>query len=195
MEIQKELVPIEKVVSLVSKKVADLVIKDATSMATASEYRSQLKEYAKSIKDKKSEVLDPLNETLKKFKSWFKPLEDKCEANLDIIDGKMITYQSEKIAKEKAQEAKIVAKMESGTIDMDKAVDKLANINRVDKKVETESGSTSFIPVPCFEVVDIALLPIGYHIPDEVKIRAAMKSGAELPGVRYWVEQRPRNSR
>jgi hypothetical protein len=195
MEIQKELVPIEKTVTLVSKKVADLVIKDVTTMATASEYRSQLKEYAKSIKEKKAEVLDPLNETLKKFKSWFKPVEDKCEANLAIIDGKMVTYQTAKIAKECAEEAKIVAKIESGKIDMDKAVDKLAKIDRVEKKVDTESGSTSFISVPCFEVIDISLLPIEYHLPDEVKIRVAMKSGAELPGVKYWVEQHPRNSR
>jgi hypothetical protein len=195
MELQKELVPIEKTVSLVSKKVADLVIKDAESMATASEYRSQLKEYAKSIKEKKAEVLDPLNETLKKFKSWFKPVEDKCEANLAIIDNKMIAYQSEKIAKEKAEEAKIVAKMESGKFGIDKAVDKLAKIDRVDKKVETDSGSTSFVEHQCFEVVDITKLPTDYLLPDEVKIRASMKLGTKLPGVRYYTEQRPRNTR
>jgi hypothetical protein len=195
MEIQKELVPIEKTVTLVSKKVADLVIKDATTMATASEYRSQLKEYAKAIKEKKREVLDPLNETLKKFKSWFKPVEDKCEANLTIIDNKMVAYQTAKIAKEKAEEAKIVAKMESGKIDIDKAVDKLAKIDRVDKKVETDSGSTSFVEHQCFEVMDITILPIEYHLPDEVKIRASMKLGTKLPGVRYYTEQRPRNAR
>jgi len=195
MEIQKELVPIEKTVALVSKKVADLVIKDAESMATASEYRSQLKEYAKAIKEKKGEVLDPLNETLKKFKSWFKPVEDKCEANLTIIDSKMVSYQTAKIAKEKAEEAKIVAKMESGKIDIDKAVDKLAKIDRVDKKVETDSGSTSFITTQCFEVMDVTMLPVEYILPNEVAIRSAMKEGKQLPGVRYYTEQRPRNAR
>jgi hypothetical protein len=195
MEIQKELVPIEKTVTLVSKKVADLVIKDATTLATASEYRSQLKEYAKSIKEKKAEVLDPLNETLKKFKSWFKPVEDKCEANLTIIDNKMVAYQTAKIAKEKAEEAKIVAKMESGKIGIDKAVDKLATIDRVDKKVETDSGSTSFVEHQCFEVVDITKLPTDYLLPNEVAIRSAMKEGKQLPGVRYFTEQRPRNTR
>jgi hypothetical protein len=195
MEIQKELVPIEKTVSLVSKKVADLVIKDATTMATASEYRSQLKEYAKAIKEKKAEVLDPLNETLKKFKGWFKPVEDKCEANLTIIDNKMVAYQTAKIAKEKAEEAKIVAKMESGKIGIDKAVDKLAQIDRVDKKVETDSGSTSFIEHQCFEVMDVNMLPVEYILPNEVAIRSAMKEGKQLPGVRYYTEQRPRNAR
>jgi hypothetical protein len=195
MEIQKELVPIEKTVTLVSKKVADLVIKDQESMATASEYRSQLKEYAKSIKEKKAEVLDPLNETLKKFKSWFKPVEDKCEANLTIIDNKMVAYQTSKIAKEKAEEAKIVAKMESGKIGIDKAVDKLAQIDRVDKKVETDSGSTSFVEHQCFEVMDVTMLPVEYILPNEVAIRSAMKEGKKLPGVRYYTEQRPRNAR
>lgn len=195
MELQKELVPIEKTVALVSKKVADLVIKDAETMATASEYRSQLKDYVKSIKEKKAEVLDPLNEALKKFKSMFKPLEDKCEANLEIIDSKMIAFQTAKIEKERQEEAKIVAKIESGKIDMDKAVDKLAKIDRVEKKVETDSGSTSFVEHPCFEVENMATLPIEYHLADEVKIRAAMKAGIRLPGVRYWTEQRPRNSR
>jgi hypothetical protein len=216
MEIQKELVPIEKTVTLVSKKVADLVIKDATTMATASEYRSQLKEYAKAIKEKKAEVLDPLNETLKKFKSWFKPVEDKCEANLTIIDNKMVAYQTAKIAKEKAEEAKIVAKMESGKIDIDKAVDKLATINRVDKKVETDSGSTSFITTQCFEVVDSMMIFVKeiidhnkahkdyvidheafnkYFTVNEVAIRSAMKEGIKIPGVKYYTEQRPRNSR
>ena len=85
--------------------------------------------------------------------------------------------------------------MESGKIGIDKAVDKLAQIDRVDKKVETDSGSTSFVEHQCFEVVDITKLPTDYLLPDEVKIRASMKLGTKLPGVRYYTEQRPRNSR
>jgi len=122
-------------------------------------------------------------------------VEDKCEANLTIIDTKMVAYQTAKIAKEKAEEAKIVAKMESGKIDIDKAVDKLAQIERVDKKVETDSGSTSFITTQCFEVLDVTMLPVEYILPNEVAIRSAMKEGKQLPGVRYYTEQRPRHTR
>ena len=122
-------------------------------------------------------------------------MEDKCEANLTIIDNKMVAYQTAKIAKEKAEEAKIVAKMESGKIGIDKAVDKLAQIDRVDKKVQTDSGSTSFITTQCFEVMDVTMLPVEYILPNEVAIRSSMKEGIQIPGVRYYTEQRPRNAR
>jgi hypothetical protein len=34
-----------------------------------------------------------------------------------------------------------------------------------------------------------------YHEVDMVKVRALMKSGTKLPGIRYWTEQRLRNKK
>lgn len=195
MEIQKELVPIEKTVNLVSKKVTDLVIKDAESMANATELLSQINQYADSLEEKKQEVVKPLNEALKKFRSMFKPLEEKCETAITSIRFKMTVYQTAQIAKEKEKEAKLVAKMESGEIDMDKAVNKLSKIARVEKTVSTDSGSVQFVETLCFEVTDIKDLPIQYHLADEVAIRKDLKEGRDIPGVRKWTEQRPKNSR
>jgi hypothetical protein len=191
----KELEPIKKVINVTTKSVDSLVIKDEVTMATASEIRNKLKSYINGLKEKKETVTKPINEALKNLRNMFRPLEDQCNTALETIDNKMIAYQTKQIALEKAKEAKIVAKLEEGKIGIDKAVSKLESIDRADKKV----GNTTFIEYQGFEVMDVVMLAektgAEYILPNEVKIRQAQKAGIELPGVRYYTEQRPRNNR
>lgn len=190
-----ELAPIKKVIAVTTKSVDSLVIKDEATLAIASEIRNKLKSCVNSLKEKKEEVTKPLNEALKNFRNMFRPLEDQCNTALESIDSKLIKYQTKQIALEKAKEAKIVAKLEEGKIDINKAVSKLESIDRADKKV----GNTTFIEYQGFEVMDVVILAektgAEYILPNEVKIRQAQKAGIELPGVRYYTEQRPRNNR
>ena len=53
----------------------------------------------------------------------------------------------------------------------------------------------TFITHELCELENITLLPIEYHLPDMVAVRKVMKEGKKLPGIRYWTEQRPRNTR
>lgn len=199
MEINKELVSLKKDIDTVSKIATGLKITDGKSMEVASEILSRVNKYADSVEEKKQEVMAPLNLAVKNFRAMFKPLETQCLEVIESIRGKMTKYQTEQVARERAEEAKIVEKMNAGKIGIDKAVAKLEDIDRADKKVEVDSGSVSFIETPCFEVMDVVMLAEKtgdkYILADEVKIRAAMKAGIELPGVRYWKEMRPRNSR
>jgi chromosome segregation ATPase len=52
----------------------------------------------------------------------------------------------------------------------------------------------SFTEVAKFEVVDKAKLPLEYLVPDEVrigKVVRALKTDANIPGVRVWMEKQP----
>ena len=40
-----------------------------------------------------------------------------------------------------------------------------------------------------FEIVDVSALPKHLMKPDEVKIRAMVNSGLDVPGVRTWTEK------
>jgi exonuclease VII small subunit len=195
MEIQKELVPIEKTVTLVSKKVADLVIKDAITMATATELLSQVNRYADSIDEKKQEVLAPMNEALKKFRAMFKPLETKCDEAIKTIRGKMTVYQTKKIEEERKKETKLVEKMESGEIDIDQAVNKLNKITRVEKTVETESGSIRFREDKILKIWDHTMIEREYLIPNERQILQALKDGKKVSGCELETIQTPINYR
>lgn len=187
--LRKEIVPFIKSAEKI------VVIKNDKGLAEASEVRAQLKAYEKQVVAKKEEITKPLNQALKVARGWFSPLENQIDAVLGNINTAMIAYQTEKKAKADAEAKKIADRVGEGKgkLTLETASRKMGEIDVAEKVVETESGGTQFITVKKFEVMDVTLLPKEYIIADEVKIRAAMKGGVELDGVRYYTEEVPRN--
>lgn len=187
--LEKEIIP------FVQKAEKLVVIRNAKDMEAASEARTQLKKYSKQITAVKETVTKPLNAALKAARALFATVEDRVEESLTAIDKAMIAYQTEqkRIADEK--EAKIAARVGEGKgkLKAETAIEKMGEIEKPSEKVATESGGTQFITVPVFKVVDVTKLPAEYLLPNEVKIRAAMKAGIQLPGVEYSTEERPRD--
>lgn len=185
--IQKQLSPIAEIA-------LHLKIDSDTALKEASELRSQVKDYEKKMLADKKKLTDPAKATLEEIKSRYRPFEAQIEVVLEALDRKMIAYQTE-IATERAkQEEKIANKVQTGYLKMETAVDKISNLQVVEKKVETESGGTTFISKLCFEVVSLADVPLEFHLPDMVALRKQMLAGVEVKGCRYWTEQRPRNN-
>lgn len=187
--LEKEILP------YIAKTEKLMVITSAKDMEVASEMRTQLKAYEKQVTAKKDEVVKPLNQTLKAIREWFAPLEDRIETSLDTINRAMITYQTAEKKKADAEEAKIAARVGEGKgkLKVETAIKKMDEIEKPSEVVATASGGTQFITVPVFKIVDVSKLPVEYILPNEVKIRAAMKAGIQLPGVEYSTEERPRN--
>lgn len=185
--LEKEIVPI------VVKAEKLVTIKDAKDMEKASELRTQLKSYAKQVKERKETITKPANALLKAVRALFAPLEDRVDDTLSAIDAAMIAYQTEEKKRAAAEEAKLLDRVGKGKLKLDTAVRKADEIERPAAVVKGDAGGTQFITTPVFEVEDVSLLPKDYILPDMVKIRAAMKAGNQLPGVRYWTEERPRD--
>jgi hypothetical protein len=71
----------------------------------------------------------------------------------------------------------------------------MEEIERPAVTVSAASGAIKFVSVRVFEVMDLSLVPLDYHLANEVAIRKAMIAGIELPGVKYETIQRPSNYR
>ena len=172
-----------------------VVIESPKDMEKASEMRTQLKTYAKEVKNRKETVTKPAYAAYKAAMALFAPIEDRIEETLNVINKAMISYQTEQKKLADIEEAKIAARVGEGKgkFKFDTAVRKMDAIEKPADKVATKSGGTQFITVKKFEVEDVSKLPVEYILPDEVKIRASMKAGIELPGVRYFTEEVPRN--
>jgi len=172
-----------------------LEIVDQPTLQEASTYLVSAKKDYKALKADMDSLLAPLKETAEGIKAKYDPRLKALKSVIDALTTKTTQYQTKLINAQREAQEKITAKVESGYIKPETAVDKLSSLGTVEKRVETEVGGMSFIATKCFEVTDLSLVPIEFHLPDEVNIRKAMKDGIELAGVKYWTEQRPRNSR
>lgn len=188
---------IVKDISPVVLKAKGLSIKDEKDMTEAVELLSVLNKGLDRVVLEKEKVTKPLNEALKQERARWKPFETMCEEAIEIVRKKMTVYQTEKTRLVQEEEAKLAARVGEGKgkLKMETASRMIDEIDAPEKSVAAESGSVRFEKVKMFRIVDLSLLPTEYILPNEVKIRAAMKKGEEIPGVEYYTEERPKNFR
>lgn len=193
----KQLIPLQKKINTLAEEAKTLAITSKDEMVKATTVLSNINKYVDSVKEQKDKLTKPINEALKNIKTMFKPLEESYEEAITIIRSKMTKYQTEETARVREEEAKIAARVKEGkgNLTIETAVSKIANIERPDVSVEVGSGTVQFVATKKFEIVNKSKIPLEYMIPDEVSIRKAMKEGKELPGIRYFTEQVPRNYR
>lgn len=193
----KQLTPLKKKIDTLALEARTLSINNQKDMEKATILLSNINKYVDSIKEQKETLTKPINTALKNIRTMFKPLEVTYEEAITVIRHQMTLYQTQAVLEARRAEDNIASRVKEGrgNLSLSKAVERLAEIDRPEKEVATDAGLVQFAEVKCFEVVDLSLLPITYHLPDEVAIRKAMKEGTELQGVRYWTEQQPRNYR
>lgn len=193
----KELVPLKKKIQTVADRVSGFEITNEDTMKEAVIILSQMNSYADSVKEKKELLTKPLNEALKNARAMFKPLEETYEGAIEELRGKMTRYQTEQVRLQKAEEAKIVARVGEGRgkLSIETATKRMEAVKTVEKEVASEVGLVQFREVKRYEVVDIKVLPIEYHMANDKLIAQAMKDGKEIAGVKYWTEQVPVNYR
>lgn len=168
-----------------------LAITDSPSLAKASTLRSEIKAELKRLKADKDPILNKAKAVVEDIKARYKPREDALNTLLEDIDAEMIKYQTSITNTQQQAQDKFADRVARGTLKPETAVSKMEALDAVDKSV----GNTTFIATACFEVMSITDLPLDYHLPNEVLIRSQMKAGIHLPGVRYYTEQRPRNTK
>jgi hypothetical protein len=194
---QNNIAIIEKEISPALAKAQALEITNEKTITTAAELLSTLNIQLDKITAEKERVTKPLNEALKAERSRWKPIETMLDEAVAIIRKKMTVYQTAQKAEADAEEARIAARVKPGTgnLSVATATLKMEEIERPAATVSSASGAIKFVSVRVFEVMDLSLVPLDYHLANEVAIRKAMIAGIELPGVKYETIQRPSNYR
>lgn len=190
--ITKELAPVVKVVDA-------LTIKNESDKELAGNKLAEMKAMLKRIETEKERVTKPLNEALKSERSRWKPAETQLENGIQLLTKELTRYQTEETRKAQEKEQNIAKRVGEGRgkLSTEKAAEQIDNIDKPKASMSTSTGGTmKFREVKNFEVIDVSKLPAEYVVPasaDTAKIRASMNAGIELPGVRYFTEQKPVN--
>ncbi len=193
----KEVSIVIKQSSPVIEEAKALKIDSPKKMEEAVEVLSKLNKFLDAVVAYKEKKTKPLNELLKVIRGETKPVETMLEEAIEIIRDGMSDYQTEakRIADEEADKISARVGEGKGHLKMETAVKKMEEIETPDNKVVADTGSVKFKTVEQFEVIDIKLLPIEYHLADEVAIRKQMVAGNKLAGVRYFTKEVPVNTR
>ena len=188
---------VESEVSPLVREAQSIIITSPKDMSAAVSFLSKLNVQLDRITTEKEKVTKPLNEALKAERGRWKPLETVLESAIASVRTVITRYQTEESKRAAESAAKIAARVGEGKghLKAETAIKKLSEIDKPEERVATDEGTVKFREVQKFAVEDMSKLPIEYHLADEVKIRAVMREGKELSGVRYWTEQSPINMR
>lgn len=193
----KAVAVIEKKLMPVMKDIETLVVKDEKSEEKAGLMLSQLNLIGDKMKEAKAKVYDPAWATVVAIREEWKPKETLLKTAIDSVRAKMNKYRTEAKAIADAEAAKIEARIGEGKgkLKVDTAVRQIEQIDKPTGSVSTAAGVVKYKTTPNFEVMDMTMLPIKYHLSNDVEIRIQMKKGVKLPGVRYFTEEVPQNFR
>lgn len=177
------------------KKAQNFEITSALEMKEAVIMLSELNKYSDRINLEKEKITKPLNEALKAERNRWKSIEIDLNNAIDITRKIITTYQTTETARVQKEAEKIATRTTGGFLLPETAIRKLDEIKKPEEVVATNSGEVQFATTKKFEVINISLVPTDYLIANEPAIRVSMKNGIELPGIRYWTEEVPRNYR
>lgn len=182
---------IEQEVSPLAEQATALSISNPKEMEGAVTFLSQLNKMLDRIKAEKDKVMRPLLDATAAEHARWKPAETKLEAAIAIARKTITAYQTEqkRIADEEAE--KIAARVApgKGNLSAETAIKKMDAIKKPEESVTTDAGLAKFRTDKKCEVEDITKIPFEFLLADMVKIRAAMKAGQEIPGIRYFSEE------
>ena len=160
---------LEKQAAPALKKVSTLVVNDADSYKLAGELMKSVKDVAKIAKEREDQFTVPLNKLLTDIRSLFKPFRDNVKLVEQDTKEKMLQY----IESTKKEVKKLEQQFDNGEI----------------KKVSTLVSKTAALQVSSnirrvWEAVPVNVeqTPREYLVPDEAKIKEALKCGRKVKG-------------
>lgn len=191
----KELTIQKTATSLVEK--ANEINLDRATLPEGVLLLSKLNQTLDSIELEEDTITAPAQAIIKRERERWAPYKKPLKSAIDALRAKMTQYQT--LARKEEQEAKdaIAARVKEGrgNLTAETAMAKIDAVETPESKVSTEAGSLRFQTKPDFEVMDLSLVPIEYHLANEMEIRKAMKAGTQLQGVRYFTIEIPVNRR
>lgn len=186
---------IKKEINPIIEQAEAIQIVNDSRLAQASEALSKLNVIGDKITAEKEKLTVPLNQALKEIRGRYKPVENIYETAITILRQKISAYQTEKIRKQREEEAKIAARLEKGTLKLETALNKLDELPVVQDKIATDTGIVKFREDKTLKIVDRGLIPNEYWVIDEKAVLNALKSNLEVPGASLETTMVPLNYR
>lgn len=184
----KEMIVVEKRTDELFLLSTDIKIVSQKEAESAAELLGKIKQGQKFLKDKKEEVVKPLNDALKKLRGWFAPLEDKLDTAEATLKAKLIAYKKKEEEKAEKQKQAIAAKVEKGEMKFSQASQKIG-------KLESRTEMVSTRKIKTVRVIEQHLIPLEYWIVDMVALRRDALAGKNIPGVKVIEEETVVNTR
>lgn len=156
------------------KKLQANIIKDNFDYNMTAQRVSQLKELAKQAREKESSIITPLKKAIKEIQSLFSPFLHLIEDGEKNAKAEMIAF----LHKMEMEKEKINEQLVSG---------KIAKVSTAVRKLEAleiKSADSSVRKVWVLVETDATLTPREYLVPDETRIKEALKAGKIIPGWR-----------
>jgi len=174
------------------------VVASVSDVKRATEDLSMVSRLKKALEERRKAYTQPLNEYLKDVNQVFKVIVEPIDDADKVLRTKVGAYNAEQrrlqAEAEKAQEllrqaAEIQANLTKQTGEIFPEVPSVPVPEaHPATKAYTSVGDLNTAKVWKFEVVDFALLPNEYKLPDMVKIGKVVRAGASVPGVKSWQE-------
>jgi len=185
--------------SALIQKAKDVEIVDEETLNHANDLLQSAKNVKKAIEKKERSLLDPLNDTRAQIIAGFKPAKNEMDAIIKILsDEKIIPYQmalkkqiedfkrEEEARLKKEHEAAAMEGKEVEAIQIENQLNAVAEI-QTSNKIKSDYSSSSIQMLWDFEIYDASVVPQEFLMPDEKKIKEAIKGGArDIKGIKIF---------
>jgi len=147
----------------------------------AGEMLKSLKEYKNFVQEQKDSIVKPLNEALKNARAVFAPVEDRIATVETYLKGSVLKYNQKLQEEAKKREAEAQKRIESG----ESFETATKSVGRVEEKI----AAIPTRKVQKLVIDDLVAIPRDFLVPDESKIKEALKSGYKVAGCRLVEEE------
>ncbi len=166
------------------------VIDSGPTLEKGADLAKMIRDHLKTAEGERTALTGPLNTVLKNINTRFKKYTEPLERAKGVIDGKMVTYGKKVAEAQRIEDEK--RRKEEDAVRVEEFPDEMAfTPPTAAPKPATVYGNTgsaaSFTNTWDFEVTNAAEVPREYLVPDEKKIRQAVKDGVRaIPGVNIF---------
>jgi hypothetical protein len=172
-----------------------LVISDQSTLEVGKNLAKSAKKIENLIEDKRKEITKPLLDEKKQIDDFAKSITTDLNSAVKDLRAQILKFEQEQErirqeelrrieAERRAKEEELRKQMiETNKVD-EAALQELQQIKEQQIAAVSEPQQSSISKVWTFEILDFNLIPREYLMPDEAKIKLAVKAGArEIPGV------------
>jgi hypothetical protein len=156
-------------VATAKQEAKNLVVKTRADLeGPAAEALLAVSKQAKALEKERKEMKEPSLEAGRRVDALFKPTIAQLEDATKIIKQVMISAKSKFDKEDADKEAKIMARAEKtgkGSLHEETAINKVSEIDRVQKTNHTSAGSTTFKKVKQVTITDLEAIPVQYLRP------------------------------
>jgi chromosome segregation ATPase len=183
-------------IKLLNDKCSDIIINSADSHEKGIELAKKATKVISIIETKRKEITKPLDEKKKEVKSYTDGLTAELSEGLSSLRNKLKQYEmkleedARELRKAKEQEEENRRKLQEQLLNnapREEIAETIMQLKQID---EPPTEKTSLRSRWLWEVVDNAMIPRQYLIPDTKAINEAVRSGVrEIEGIRIYEDK------